>query len=70
MFLFPGTERETPLQMEISLISINISYKKKASIQFSELLLCLLFHKNNQLKAILMPETHFGVTDSAPIYMA
>ena len=63
-------ERETSSQMGIYLINVNVSYKRVTSTWFSELLLCLLFLKNNQLKVILMPETHFGVTDSAPICMA
>lgn len=49
-------EGYTHLQMEISLININVSYKRIKSTQFSELLLCLLFLKNNQLKIINMPK--------------
>lgn len=30
----PGTEKGTPLQTEISFISVNISYKRKTSTQF------------------------------------
>ena len=55
---FPGTERETSLQMEISLINVNISYKRATATKFSELHLCLLFLKNNQLKIITMPTRH------------
>ena len=43
----PGTKRETLLQMEISLISVNASYKRVISTEFSELFLYLLFLKNN-----------------------
>lgn len=35
----PTTERETPLQMEISLINVNVSYKRVTSTPFSEFLL-------------------------------
>lgn len=55
---FLGTMRESPLQMEISLILVNVSYKRVTSNQFSELLLCLQVLKNNQLKIMLMPEKH------------
>ena len=41
-------ERETPLQMEVPLIYVNISYRRVTSTRFSELLLCMLFLKNNQ----------------------
>ena len=41
----PGTERETPLQMEISLVNVNVSYKRVTSTQLSELFPCLLFLK-------------------------
>ena len=34
---------KTPLQMEISVVNINISYKRVVSTLFSELLPCLLF---------------------------
>lgn len=40
-----GTERDTLLQMEISLININVPYKTVVSTWFSELFLCLLFLK-------------------------
>lgn len=48
-----GTERKTPLQTEISFINVSVPYKRITS-QFSDLFLCLLFFKNNQLKVILM----------------
>ena len=41
-------KRETPLQMEVPLIYVNISYRRVTSTRFSELLLCMLFLKNNQ----------------------
>ena len=44
--------------MEISLINVNVSYKRVTSSRFSELFLCLLFLKNNQLKIILTPKRH------------
>ena len=37
-------------QMVISLIKVNVSYKRVTSTRFSELHLCLLFLKNNQLR--------------------
>lgn len=53
--------------MEIFLISIvNVSYKSVAS-WFSELLLCVLFLKNNQLKKILVPKRHFLGRGSVPL---
>ena len=51
-------QRETSLQIQISLINVNVSYKMVTSTWFSELLLCLQFLKNNQLKMILMPKRH------------
>ena len=48
----PGTGRETPLPKEISLIDRDVLS------QFSELLLCLLLLKNNQLKIIFMLKRH------------
>ena len=39
----PGTERETPFQMEISLINVNVSYKRVTSTRFSELFLVCCF---------------------------
>ena len=36
----PSIEREIPLQMEISLVNINVSYKRVPPTWFSELLLC------------------------------
>lgn len=53
--------------MEIFPISIvNVSYKSVAS-WFSELLLCVLFLKNNQLKKILVPKRHFLGRGSVPL---
>lgn len=43
-------QRKTPLQMEISLVNVNLFYKRENSIRFSELLLWALFLKNNQVK--------------------
>ena len=40
--------------MEMSHINVNFSYTRVTSTQFSELLLCLLFLKNNQFKIILV----------------
>ena len=39
--------------MKISLMYVNVSYKRVSSIQFSELVLCLLFFKNNPPKTML-----------------
>lgn len=50
----PGTERQTPLQMEIAFINVNVPYQSAISILFSEMPLCLLFLKYNGLKIILM----------------
>ena len=50
--------RRRHLQMEISLIYVNFFYKRVAYRLFSEILLCLLFLRYNQLKIILMPETY------------
>ena len=44
--------------MKISLINVNVSYKRTTSTLFSEILLCLPFLKNNQLKIILMLKRH------------
>lgn len=46
--------RETPLQMEISLVNANVSSKRVTSTGF-EFLLCVLFLKNNQSKIFLRP---------------
>ena len=54
----PGTAKEMPLQMEISLTNGNVSYKNVNPTWFSELLTWLLFLRNNQLKIINMPKTH------------
>lgn len=45
-----------PLQMEILVINVNVSYRKVTSAWFSELLPCLLFLKNHQPKITLMPK--------------
>ena len=45
-------QRGDTLHMEISFININVPYKRITSAWFSELLLCLLFLKNKQLKEI------------------
>ena len=55
--------------MEVSLIDVSVSYKRVPPTRLSELLLCLLFLKNNQLKIILMPKRHFGVAHSAPFQL-
>ena len=44
--------------MGISLINVNISYKRVTSTQFSELHQDLLFLKNNLLKIIHMPKRY------------
>ena len=49
----PGTEWKTPWQMEISLIHINVSFRRITST-YIMILLCMFFLKNNQLKNILM----------------
>lgn len=61
-----GGGRERALQMEISLRNVNIPYKRVASTHFSELLLCLLFLKNNQRKIILMPKGIFWADEVCP----
>lgn len=55
------------LQMEISFINVSVPYKRITSTRFSELLLCWLSLKTNQLKIILMPKRHFKVSYSAPL---
>lgn len=49
--------------MEIAFINVNFSYENVTSTQLSELLLCLLFLKNNHPK---MKGAYLGVTNSAP----
>ena len=49
--------RQTRLKMEISIINVNFLCKMVDST-LSDLLLCLLFLKNNQLKIIFMPKRH------------
>ena len=41
----PGPERDTPLQMEISLTNVNLLHKRKFSTWFSKIFLGLLFFK-------------------------
>lgn len=54
----PGTAKEMSLQIEIPLMNGNVSYKNVNPSWFSELLTCLLFLRNNQLKIFNMPKTH------------
>ena len=54
----PGTAKEMPLQMEISLTNGNVSYKNVNPTWFSESFTWLLFLRNKQLKIINMPKTH------------
>ena len=56
--LLPGIERKSPLQRQCSLINVNISYRSVSFPRFPELLLCLQFLKNNQLKINLMSKRH------------
>lgn len=44
--------------MEISLLNVNVSYRRVTSVEFPELLLCLLFLRSNQPKVIIMPKRH------------
>ena len=46
------------LQMEISLISVNVCFRRVTSTRFSEILPCLVFIQSNQPKIILMPKRH------------
>lgn len=48
----------TSLQMEISFVNVNVSYKRAASTLFSELSLSLLFLKNNRPRIIFIPRRH------------
>lgn len=48
--------------------TVNVPHKRVTSIQFSNIFLCLLFSKNNQLRIILMPKTHIQVTHSGPLH--
>ena len=43
----PGTVREMPLQMEISLTNVNVSYQRVTSTRFSEFLLYLKLVQSN-----------------------
>ena len=45
--------------MEISLINVNVPYKRVVSTRFSELFLYVMFLKINQLKIILMQKGIF-----------
>ena len=53
-----GIEKETPLQVKVALVNVNFPYKMVIYTQFSELSLCLLFLKNNQLKILHTPNRH------------
>ena len=48
--------------------TVKVPHKRVTSIQFSNIFLCLLFSKNNQLRISLMPKTHFQVTHSGPLH--
>ena len=63
-YLWPGTVKETPLQMEISLTKVNVLLQRENSC-FSELLPGLLFLKlTSQPKTNNPKETYFGVAHS------
>ena len=51
-------QREESLQMEVSFVNIKVPYKWVISILFAELVLCLLFLKNNQFKIIFIRRRH------------
>ena len=55
--MLPSTDSVTHLKLEISIICANFLYKMVDSTLL-DLLLCLLFLKNNQLRIILMPKRH------------
>lgn len=54
---FAGTERGTLTNGDLS-YKYKFAYKRITSTQFSELLSCLLFLKNNQFKLMKMPKRH------------
>lgn len=65
--MLPDMERELFLQMQISLVNVNVLYKRVVtSVWFSELLSCH-FKRKRELKTSLKPKTYFGVAHSAPI---
>ena len=51
-----GTGQEIPLQMEISLTNVNVSYKRSTPTWFLEPVYS--FSENNQLKTIDTPKKH------------
>ena len=53
--------------MEIFLLNINVFYQRVTSTAISELLLNLLFLKNNQIKIILMTKTYLEVVNCTPL---
>lgn len=55
-------------QMVSSLLSINVLYTRVTFARFSEILPCLLFLKNKQLKIILMSEAYFRLPYFALIF--
>lgn len=46
----PGTEGRHPLQMKISLINVNISYRRATATQFQSFTYVCFYRKNNQQK--------------------
>ena len=61
----PVSEAEILLQMEFSLINVNIPYKRITSIPFSELLLCLYTHMLSHVR-LLRPH---GLACQVPLSM-
>lgn len=64
----PGTEREIPLKMEISLINVNVSYKRVILLGY-QFLLCTLVLKNISLKQCLSQRCIFWGANSVPLFL-
>lgn len=57
VLLLFGTERKTPLQIEISFINVNKQTKRQLLLCFQRFL-CWQLLKSNQPQTILMPKRH------------
>ena len=70
-----ANEGKVVVQISVSAFSIdkflelNISLKRVTPTWFSEFSQVYCFLENNQFKIINMPETCFGVTNSAPLHL-
>ena len=68
----PVPERDTPLQMEVSLISVNLLHKMAFLLGFPRFSwCCCFFFKINQSRIILLSNVHIlGVLYCAPLDMS